>query len=70
MGGRSAVWFRNVALGGVGLALLSVPAINELVHGALPLWAHIPLTVLVLTLFGAGAAVADVAWVEFQARRS
>lgn len=65
---RSATWFRWVAVGGGLLALLMVPLVELLLHGDLALWLHIPLTAVVLTLMAGGAAVAGIAYLEYQAR--
>lgn len=67
---RPAEWFRNVAILSAVVALVLVPVINALIHGDFPLWLHVPLTVLVLTLMGGGALIAGVAFVEYQARKS
>lgn len=65
---RSAGWFRSVAIGGGLLALLMVPLVEMLLHGDLPLWLHIPVTAVVLTLMAGGAAVSGIAYLEYQAR--
>lgn len=65
---RSAAWFRNVTILSAVVALALVPAISYLMHGGLPLWLHIPVTVVALTLMAGGALVAGVAFVEYQAR--
>lgn len=65
---RPAVWFRNLAAGALLIALAMIPAVEMLLHGSLPLWLHIPLTLMALTLMGLGAGVAGVAYLEYQAR--
>ncbi|MFO7275136.1 MAG: hypothetical protein LOD90_09575 [Symbiobacteriaceae bacterium] len=69
MAHRPAAWFRNVAALGLLVAVAMVPAVTALLHGSLPLWLHIPLTGLALTLLALGSAVAGVAMVEFRQRR-
>ncbi len=67
---RPAEWFRIMAVlsGVVGVAMVFV--LNALIHGSLPLWAHIPLTILTLTIVGGSAVLTGVAFVEFHARSS
>ena len=67
---RPAEWFRNVAILGAVVALVMVPVVNALIYGDLPLWLHVPLTILVLTLMGGGALVAGAALVEYQSRKT
>lgn len=69
MAHRPASWFRNVAVAGLVVAVAMVPAIAALLHGDLPLWLHIPLTVLALALLALGSAAAGVAAVEFRQRQ-
>lgn len=71
MANRPASWFRNAAVGAVVLALLMVAPMEWLQsdHSALPLWLHIPLTMVVLTGIGGGAAVAGVAFLEYRERQ-
>lgn len=66
---RPASWFRNVAAAGLVVAVAMVPAIAALLNGSLPLWLHIPLIGLALTLLALGYAAAGVAAVEFRHRR-
>ncbi|MDF2626792.1 MAG: hypothetical protein K0R39_623 [Symbiobacteriaceae bacterium] len=67
---RPAWWFRGV--GGLGLvvSLLAVWAMEVLQHEHLSWWLHIPLTVIVLTLIGGGAALFGLTLVEGQAREA
>lgn len=68
MTGRSGSWYRSVLIAAVVVALLMVPAMSWLQARELPLWLHIPLTAVVLGLLSLGAAVAGVAFVEYQQR--
>lgn len=69
MADRPAVWFLRVAMGAGVLAVLMVGAMEGLQHYVqLPLWLHIPLTVVVLTLMGGGACVTGAALVEYRQR--
>jgi|GEM_PF-1895182 len=65
---RPAEWFRIVAVlsGVVGVAMVFV--LNALIHGDLPLWIHVPATILTLTVVGGSAILTGVAFVEFNAR--
>jgi hypothetical protein len=65
---RPSWWFGGI--GGLGLvvSLLMVWAMEALQEAHLSLWLHIPLTVLVLTAFGLGAAAFGVTLVEAKAR--
>lgn len=65
---RPAVWFRNVAITAGVLALIMVGAMEGLQEAHLPLWLHIPLTLIVLTCLGGGALAAGVAYCEFRGR--
>ncbi len=61
--------YLGLAVGGAVLALLMVPIMELLQHHAvLPLWLHIPLTFLVLTLMGGGAGAAGIALAEYRSR--
>lgn len=68
MGKRSAVWFRNVTIGGIALSLLMVPAMEWLQHEHLSPWLHLPLTFAVLNLMAGGGLVAGAALVEYRSR--
>ena len=68
MANRSAEWYRNVALAGAVLAVLMVPAMEWVMHEDLSLWLHIPIVFVVLHLMAGGAAVAGLAFLEYQAR--
>lgn len=53
----------------VGSGLVSLALIWPLVtlfHGHLPLWAHLPLAAVLMTVFGGGALLAGVAWLNSQ----
>lgn len=65
---RSAVWFRNAAVGCLVLSLIMVPAVEFLIHSSLSLWLHIPLTFVALNLMALGAGAAGVAYLEYRAR--
>ncbi len=69
MAHRPAWWFRNVAAAGLVVAVAMVPVVVALLSGSLPLWLHIPLIGLALTLLALGSAAAGVAAVEFRHRR-
>jgi ABC-type polysaccharide/polyol phosphate export permease len=60
--------FLQVAVSSLVLALLMVPAIHAIGEANLPLWLHIPLAVLILTLFSVGALAAGICYMEYRAR--
>jgi uncharacterized protein (DUF983 family) len=66
---RTADWFRNAAVVSLVVGVAMVFALNQLMHADLPLWQHIPLTALVLTLLAGSAIMAGVAYVECDARQ-
>ncbi|HWI53374.1 MAG TPA: hypothetical protein VNT01_14625 [Symbiobacteriaceae bacterium] len=68
MAKQPAWWFRGV--GGIGLvvSVLMVWAMEELQHAHLAWWLHIPLTALVLTCMGGGAALFGMTLVEADVR--
>jgi uncharacterized protein (DUF983 family) len=60
--------FLQVAVSSLVLALLMAPAMHTIGEANLPLWLHIPLTGLILTLLSVGALTAGVCYLEYRAR--
>lgn len=63
-----ARWFQLTAVCSLALGVAMVFALNALLHRDLPLWLHIPLAIVVLTLLGGSALAAGVCFVEFNSR--
>jgi len=65
---KNPLWYRNVALAGIGTAIFMVPTLEGLLHAQLPLVIRIPLVLAVLNVMAGGAMVAGVCFLEYQQR--
>jgi len=65
---KGPLWYRNVALAGLGISILMVPSLEALQHAHLAAFFHIPLMILILNAMAGGAMVAGVCFCEYQQR--